>query len=168
LDESNIYEFVKEANVVIDAIDVFEMHTKNLVHEAARRKSIYSLRGVPLGFGASLQVFSPQGMSFNEYFKMAESKVPEVLYRNVLDGIAPIKIHERYLDSQVFNVLGAGGQVEPPSICPAVHLAAAMVATEAVLIILQKRKSVVIPKCTQIDLYERVIELHSKTEDVKK
>ena len=158
LNKSNIGEFVAEANVVIDAIDVFEMQVKELLHDEARRKGVYSLRAVPLGFGASLQVFSPCGISFGDYFKMADARSLEDQYQNVLMGIAPVKIHERYLGNQAFNGLSQE-QIEPPSVCPAVHLAAAMVATEAVIIILQKRESVTIPRCTQIDLFERVIEI---------
>lgn len=135
---------------------------------------MFVLKGIPLGFGAALLVFSPTGMSFFEYFGiddpdridvagiLADRKKTKRFYEAFLNGYSPSKLYQKYLDADVFNPFSDTGELtfRPfPSFCPSVHLCADLVTTEAVFIYLGKRPPVVVPKCTQLDLHERVLQI---------
>src|SRR5712691_5306169 len=61
ISEENIAEFLDGALAVIDGIDFFNMKARRLLFREARAKGAYALTAAPVGFGATLHVFSPTG-----------------------------------------------------------------------------------------------------------
>lgn len=174
LTEENTDEFLEGTDLVLDSLDVYSFMELLKLYERAREKDLYVLKGIPLGFGATLLVFSPTGMSFCEYFGIdvgrsidvaeviADTKAAKGFYESFLRGYSPQRIHEKYLGPDVFNPFNDTGdfQFKPfPSFSASVHLCSALVSTEAVLLHLQKRPPVVVPECLQIDLFERTLHI---------
>ncbi len=82
LKEENIEDFLQGCDLVLDSLDVYSFVELVKLHQTARRKKLFVLKGIPLGFGATLLVFSPTGMSFCEYFGIDDSQeinVAEIL-----------------------------------------------------------------------------------------
>jgi molybdopterin/thiamine biosynthesis adenylyltransferase len=73
INNENVALFLDSVNVYIDGIDFFEIDTRRLIFKKARELGIHALTSAPLGFGATLQVFSPAGMTFDEYFGISDS-----------------------------------------------------------------------------------------------
>jgi hypothetical protein len=174
LKEDNIEDFLEGCDLVLDSLDVYTFAELVKLYQTARRKKLYVLKAIPLGFGATLLVFSPTGMSFFEYFGIDDPDkidVAEILgdsnktkrfYEAFLNGYSPSKLYQKYLDADVFNPFSETGDLtfKPfPSFCPSVHLCSDLVTTEAVFIYLGKRPPVVVPKCIQLDLHERVLQI---------
>src|SRR5208283_3533730 len=55
----NADTFLEGSDIFIDGIDFFEMDIRRLLFRKSREKGIHALTSAPLGFGATLQVFSP-------------------------------------------------------------------------------------------------------------
>lgn len=68
LSADNAAEFLRGADLVLDGIDFFRIDARRTLFGAARAAGIYAVTSGPIGYGASLQVFDPKGMSFDEYF----------------------------------------------------------------------------------------------------
>lgn len=153
VDEINVDRFIDQSNLVIDAVDSSNLKIKNLIHTVANQNNLWSIKATPLGFGATMQVFSPGCTSFSDYYGLNDEKN---IYENVMNGIAPDRLFERYLKKGVYNK--TPGQTEDfPSFCPGVNLAGAMVANEAAMILLGKRQHVKTPLSVQLDLHDWVL-----------
>lgn len=174
LKKDNIPDFLEGCNLVLDCLDAYTLSELIELHQAARGKNLYSLKAVPMGFGASLMVFDPEGMSFNEYFGIDENedltieklfphkKRLKKLFQSMMRGFSPTRLFAGYLDPNIYNPFSKKGEFtfQPfPSICPSVSLCSALATTEAILILLGRRKPIAVPKCLEIDLYRRIFKI---------
>jgi len=146
--ETNAEAFLDDADVFIDGIEFFEIDIRRLLFQHARACGIYALTSAPLGFGATLQVFSPTGMSFDEYFAMKDGMTEIEKLAAFAAGLAPRPYHLRYLDKSRVNLKERKG----PAVAPSCTLAAALVATEVVKILTGKQKPKAVPHYLQIDM----------------
>ena len=67
----NVGAFLDGVDVLVDGIDFFAIEARRLVFREARRRGIWALTAGPIGFSAAWLVFSPTGMSFDDYFDLA-------------------------------------------------------------------------------------------------
>ncbi|MDX9708232.1 MAG: ThiF family adenylyltransferase [Trichloromonas sp.] len=144
----NIDKFLEGVEVFVDGIEFFEIDIRRLVFNRARGKGIYALTAAPLGFGATLQVFSPQGMSFDDYFGIDDGMGELEKLAAFATGLAPRPYHLSYLDKRKVSVKERKG----PAVAPACTLAASLVATEVVKILTGKGTSKPVPHYLQIDM----------------
>ncbi len=145
----NADSFVANADVVVDALDVFAMPARQILYAAARRAGKPVLFAAPLGFGATLAVFMPQGMSFEEYFDISPGMTTFDLMVSFVVGLGPSGLHLRYLDL---------GQVDPaahsaPSCASAISLMTGLLTMEVACLLLQRRPPCAVPQFVQFDPY---------------
>jgi molybdopterin/thiamine biosynthesis adenylyltransferase len=149
--EQNLDEFLGDSKVLVDGIDFFEFATRRKIFIAAREKGIYAVTCAPLGFGSTLQTFSPDGMDFDTYFGTKENQSYERNLAAFAAGLAPNPYHISYLDvSRVLMTEKTG-----PAVAPACTLAASLLSTEVVKIITGSQKVYAVPHYIQIDMYKR-------------
>jgi molybdopterin/thiamine biosynthesis adenylyltransferase len=146
--EDNVKLFLEEADIFIDGIDFFEIDARRLLFKQARANGIYAITSAPLGFGATLQVFSPRGMSFDDYFGISDTMDPLEKIASFASGLAPHPYHLRYIDMSKVSLRRKTG----PAVSPACTLAASLVATEVVKILTGKGTVRAVPHYLQIDL----------------
>ena len=144
----NVARFFSGADVYVDGIDFFEIAARRLVFRTARQQGIYAITAAPLGFGATLQVFSPTGMSFDDYCGISDSMSSIEQVAAFAAGLAPHPYHTRYLDFAYVNFSTGKG----PAVSPACTLAASFVATEVVKIVTGKGRIKPVPHYVQVDL----------------
>jgi molybdopterin/thiamine biosynthesis adenylyltransferase len=146
--KQNIEEFLEGVDLFVDGIDFFEIDIRRLIFTTCRAKGIYALTAAPLGFGATLQVFDPKGMSFDDYFGIDDdTNYAEAIAAFAL-GLAPTSLHVQYMDfSRVSRARRTG-----PAVSPACTLAASLIATEVVKIVTGKGKVLSIPHYLQFDM----------------
>lgn len=149
--EENLEEFLGDSKVLVDGIDFFEFVMRRKIFIAARGKGIYSVTCAPLGFGSTLQVFSPDGMDFDTYFGTNEHQSYERNLAAFAAGLAPNPYHISYLDISKVRMKEKKG----PAVAPACTLAAALLTTEVVKIITGSQKVYAAPHYMQIDMYKR-------------
>jgi molybdopterin/thiamine biosynthesis adenylyltransferase len=149
--EQNLDEFLGDSKVLIDGIDFFEFAIRRKIFVAAREKGIYAVTCAPLGFGSTLQTFSPHGMDFDTYFGTKENYSYERNLAAFAAGLAPNPYHVTYLDLSKVRMTEKTG----PAVAPACTLAASLLSTEVVKIITGSQKVYAVPHYIQIDMYKR-------------
>ncbi len=145
---SSIDQFLNGAHLGLDGIDFFAQNTKLLFFRTCYRKKIPALTSCPLGFGASLIVFSPNGMKFEDYFDITENMSEKEKRITSTLGLSPIPLCFSYMDKKAIDLNGERAS----SVSPGLMLVASLSASEAVKILTGKRKVRYCPHVFQIDL----------------
>ena len=147
--EANAADFVADADLLIDGIDFFALPIRRLLFQQARQQAVPALTSAPLGFSGTLQVFTPDGLSFDDYFDLHETQAPFDQFVNFFIGLAPMGLHAPYMDlSTVRPAEGRG-----PSSIIGVQLAACLAGAEALRILLGYEPSMRAPEYLQFDAY---------------
>jgi pimeloyl-ACP methyl ester carboxylesterase/molybdopterin/thiamine biosynthesis adenylyltransferase len=139
------------ADVVVDAVDFYAIDTHLALHRATRDYGLFTLIGSPVGFSACLQVFDPQGMSLEEYCGIEPNMDPLEKQLRYATGLVPELAHIDYYDVSTPDSGTDFSAGVGPSLACACALAASMVAAEAVLLLLGRRRSEVVPHTAQFD-----------------
>ncbi len=148
INRENVDDFLKDATVYIDGIEFFEIEIRRLLFAKAKQAGIYALTAAPLGFGATLEVFSPTGMSFDEYFGLSDDMEELEKIAAFMTGLAPTPFHSKYLDVSKVSFKKRRG----PAVAPACTLAAALVATEVTKIVTGVGQIKPVPHYLQLDM----------------
>ena len=143
----NIGDFLDGAIAAVDGIDFFNMDARRLLFREARARGIHALTSAPVGFGATLHVFSPTGMSFDEYFDIHDGmSLPAQLIQFVL-GLAPERAHRSYFPPGAVDL----EKRRAPSLAPGCLLASVLVATAITNLVVKKQPPKVAPHFSQFD-----------------
>jgi molybdopterin/thiamine biosynthesis adenylyltransferase len=151
--EDNVNEFTDNADIVIDAIEYFALDKKVLLARRAREQNLYLVTSPTWGYGASLVVFSPDSMTFEQFFGTESHEEFIVKGKRYADRLFPLK--PRYLDPYPYGDDMLEGKRPASVLCLGTLLSAALVATETLAILLDKRLPVTAPKIVQVDLFRR-------------
>lgn len=144
----NVERFFDGVDIYIDGIDFFEIAARRLVFQMARRRGVHAITAAPLGFGATLQLFSPTGMSFDDYCGITERMSTTEQIAAFAVALAPHPYHARYLDFAHVDLSRGKG----PAVSPACTLAASFVATAVMQIVTGKGGLKPVPHYLQVDL----------------
>ncbi|MDQ7828695.1 MAG: ThiF family adenylyltransferase [Armatimonadota bacterium] len=145
----NVDEFLAGADVVQDALDYFALEARRLICSRARDRGLYVVSAGPLGFSGVLLVFSPTGMSFEEYYDLRDGLSLEEQLIAFAVGTAPAGIHLRYMDPKSVDFQRGYG----PSLGVACQIASGMAAAEIVKILLGRGPVRPVPYFSQFDAY---------------
>lgn len=149
IDEGNLDRFLDGVNLYVDSLDFFAFPARRAVFAACRRRRIPAITAAPLGMSAALLCFHPDGMSFEEYFRL-EAQTPHEQALRLLIGLAPSHLHAGYLaDRSAVDLASRRG----PSTGMACQLCAGIAATEALKILLGRGTVRWAPRGLQFDAY---------------
>jgi molybdopterin/thiamine biosynthesis adenylyltransferase len=147
--EENADEFMEGADLVLDGIDFFQVDARRLLYRKAREKGIYAILAAPLAYGATLHVFDPKGMSFDDYFGIVEGMTRAERLAAFAAGLLP--------------KLPAGSQMDPtrvnfktekgPALASAVMICSGIKATEVLRILLGRGQPRCVPHSSYFDPY---------------
>lgn len=146
--DENIDEFLDGVDVFLDGIDFFEIDIRRKVFQRCRAMKIFALTAAPLGFGGTLQVFDPHGMSFDEYFGFQDGMSELEKAAAFSTGLAPRPYHIKYLDLAKVDFTKQRG----PAVAPACTLASSLIATEVVKVLTGKAAVRAVPGYLQFDM----------------
>lgn len=135
IDEKNIDEFLEGIDVALDGLDFFSIRERMMFFKKAREKNIFAITSPPIGFGASLLIFDPGGMSFEDYFDVNEDMDDEDLMIRFALGLSPSLMHRRYFNPEAIDFSAQ----KTPSLGVGTVMCSALVATETAKIILGKK-----------------------------
>ncbi|QBP41825.1 ThiF family adenylyltransferase [Paenisporosarcina antarctica] len=148
VNEENMDEFLQDADYVIDAIDYFCFPDAIALHRAARKKGLYIITAVALGFGASVLTFAPDGMDIEEYIGLPKNLTidqikgitfPASQYASYLPSYVTEEMIEEFLTKKTIPTISVGQALGPGSLVS--HL---------VLHLLDRKKPVIVPEKFQI------------------
>jgi molybdopterin/thiamine biosynthesis adenylyltransferase len=147
----NLADFLSGVDLFIDGFDFFALEIRRATFAACRQLAIPAITAAPLGMGASVLVFLPEQMSFEEYFRLDGLPFPEQAMRFMV-GLSPALLQRGYLvDASVVDFAAQRG----PSTIMACQLSAAMAATEALKILLKRGRVLAAPRSLQFDAYRQ-------------
>jgi molybdopterin/thiamine biosynthesis adenylyltransferase len=145
----NIEQFLDGVHVVIDGLDFFAFDHRRLMFKTARRLGLPVLTSGPVGFGSTLQIFTPDGMSFDDYFGFRDGMTEFEKFVAFATGLAPAVLHRSYMDLSKVKLDAA----RAPVVAASCILSSAFVATETVNILLRRRPIKAVPHYFQFDMY---------------
>jgi molybdopterin/thiamine biosynthesis adenylyltransferase len=143
----NIARFLDGVDVVVDSLDFYCFKERFLLYRNARDRGVWVMTSPPLGFGFTLLVFDPKGMTFEDYFGFADGMDEFELSVALIAGIAPRPWLMRYLNRDGLDP--AAGRL--PSVGAAPFMIAGVVATEVMNLITRKKPVMAVPEVLQYD-----------------
>ena len=151
----NLDEFLEGVDVYVDGLDFFAFQARQQVFVACAAKGIPAVTAAPLGMGAAVLNFLPDGMSFNDYFCLDDGPEEEKPLRFLM-GLAPARLQMGYLaDPSTVDLANRKG----PSTIMACQLCAGVAATEALKILLGRGPVRTAPKGYHFDAYRNKLAL---------
>lgn len=149
IDKNNLDQFLAGVDLCIDGLDFFALDIRRQLNARCRELGIPVVIAGPLGMGTGFLIFQPDGMSFEEWFRVA-GQSDEQQYVRFLLGLAPSALHRTYLvDPSRVDLRGHKG----PSTVAGCELCAAVASVEAVKLLLRRGPIRAVPYYHQFDLY---------------
>lgn len=145
----NIDAFLNGVDLYVDGLDYFVFPARRLVYDACHKRGIPITFAVPLGMGAAILNFLPDGPSFDGYFRLQDAPEEEWPIR-FLVGLAPAILHRSYL---VYPEIVDFSMQRVPSTGLACQICAGLAGTEALKILLKRGKVLGVPHSMQFDAY---------------
>lgn len=149
ISERNMDSFLAGADVYVDSLDAFAFPARRAVFAACRRLGIPAVTAAPLGMSTAMLCFRPDGMSFEEYFRLEGHDDAEQSLR-LLCGLAPGHLHVGYLVDRGSVDLSAH---RGPSTAMACQLCAGVASTEVLKILLGRGEVRWAPRGLQFDAF---------------
>ena len=143
----NIDTFLEDVNVVVDSLDFYCFDERFMLYGKAREKGIWVLTAPPLGFGFTLLMFDPEGMSFEDYFGFHSGMSERDQVVALVAGIAPKPFMLRYLDRKQPDT----AKRRLPSVGAAPFMIAGVIATEVTRLLTGKGRPMAAPTVYQFD-----------------
>jgi len=151
LTENNLENFLEGVSLVIDGLDFFCLSIRKSLFDACRKRGLYILSCPIFGFGTSLAVFSPEGPSFDQFFGPVPKQIDAKYAMNFGRSFFPS--FPKYINlAAYFEAMQKNKPI--PSFATSCSLSGAVTATEAVFILLNKRKPICIPLIRHYDLFD--------------
>lgn len=151
VDGSNLAQFLGGVDLYVDGLDFFAFQARRATFAACRAAGIPAVTAAPLGMGAAVLNFLPQGISFEDYFQWGDRPEDEMALR-FLVGLAPRGLHRPYLvDPSTVNLAERRG----PSTIMGCQLCAGVAATEALKLLLGRKPVRAAPHGYQFDAYRQ-------------
>ncbi|HTL52084.1 MAG TPA: ThiF family adenylyltransferase, partial [Planctomycetota bacterium] len=139
-------EFLNGLNCVVDGLEFFAMEVRRSLYRACRSRGIPVINAGPIGFGASLVVFTGDSISFDDFFRLDDSltKTEQLLAFGL--GLNP------NLNSHVAPEAVDMRNQKGPALCSACFLCSALAAQEAVKLTIGRGRVAVAPHGKYFDL----------------
>ncbi|MFP5409347.1 MAG: ThiF family adenylyltransferase [Gammaproteobacteria bacterium] len=149
LDANNLADYLDGVDLLIDGIDFFVNAMRPPLYRAARERGIPVVCAAPLGAGASLICFKPDGMRFEDYFGFDGCNDITMAVR-FLVGMSPRLPQRHYL---AYPEIVDFVKRRVPSLGMACQIAAGMAVTATMKLLLARGGVVCAPITTQYDAY---------------
>ena len=149
ISEANLDQFLTGVDLCVDGLDFFVLDMRRKLNARCRELGIPVVNAAPLGMGTGYLIFLPDGMSFEEWFRL-DGLTEEQQYVSYLVGMAPSGLHRSYLvDPSRVDLRGHRG----PSTVAGCELCAAVAGIQAVKLLLGRDGVRPAPHYHQFDAY---------------
>lgn len=95
--EENVDQFLEEVDIVVDAMDFFQIDVRRLIFKSAYKKGIPVITAAPLGFGSAVHIFDKHSMTFDDYFAINDNMSYKEKIISFAIGITPSLLQTAYM-----------------------------------------------------------------------
>lgn len=149
LSNDNLGNFLENVDVYVDGLDFFVFDIRRKTFAACQAKGIPVVTAAPLGLGTAVLVFSPTGMSCEDYFGFEGCDELEMAIR-FLVGLSPAVLQRGYVaDMSRISLPERRG----PSSIASCQLCAGVAAVETFKLLLGRGEIRYAPWGSQFDAY---------------
>ena len=128
----NVDAFLAGVDLFVDGLDFFVLPIRRKLFDRCTELRIPAITAAPIGMGSGFLAFTPDGMSFEEYFRL-EGHTEAEQYVRFLMGVAPRGLHRAYLvDKSRVDLAGRKG----PSTGASCQLCAGIITVAATKVLL--------------------------------
>jgi molybdopterin/thiamine biosynthesis adenylyltransferase len=153
----NIHAFLSGVDVVVDSLDFYCFEARFLLYGQARAQGLWVLTAPPLGFGFTLLMFDPEGMTFEDYFGFRPGMTEREQVVALIAGIAPKPFMLKYLDTSQSHLEDR----RLPSVGAAPFMIAGVIAAEVTALLTGKGRRMPVPTIYQFDAMLRRFRLRT-------
>lgn len=145
----NIDDFLYGVDVYVDCLDLFAIEIREAIFKACEQRKIPVISAAPLGMGTSMICFKPGSMSYKRYFGWTNQEPLEKVMM-FLVGLSPRPTVLKYIvDKTRIKLLNK----KAPSTPMGIDLAAGVLCTNVLKLILQRGHVVTAPRTLHFDAY---------------
>ena len=158
--EENLEEFLDGVDIYVDSLDIFALEIRRKVFRRCYEKGIPTITAAPLGMGTAFLIFMPGQMTFDQYFNIkdaapnaTEGEKEQLFADNIIKfivGVAPACLQRHYL-AQRTSVNFFKKKV--PSTCMGISLAAGVLCSNVLKIVLDRGNIICAPRGMHYDAY---------------
>lgn len=153
IDADNLDSFLADGDAYLDGLDFFALDVRRRAFARCRALGIPATTVAPLGMGAALLNFVPDGMSFEDYFQL-EGRTPHEQALRFLVGLSPAMLQMSYLvDPTRVDLANRRG----PSTVIGAQLCSGIAAAQVLKLILRRGKVVAAPRGLHFDAYRNIL-----------
>lgn len=148
INDKNAKEFLAGADYAIDGIDFYNFQDALFFHQEAYRNKQFVSLATAIGFGANVFTFDPDGITFEDYLGYSGEdnfSIPPEKYCPFLPS---------YVNSEIIDKVVNDKSTIIPSIGLAQALGNALLVTEIVCFLINKKLPISIPNFISIDLID--------------
>lgn len=157
---ANLDQFLEGVDIYIDSLDIFALEIRRAVFKRCREKGIPAITAAPMGMGTSVLIFTSESMSFEKYFgfvdvdEHADSQTKQHIFEDniirFIVGVSPSMQQRHYLmDRSKVNIMNK----KVPSTCPGISLAAGVLCTNVIKLLLKRGETLQAPRGMHFDAY---------------
>lgn len=145
----NLDAFLAGTDLYMDSLDLFALDIRRKVFARCRALGIPAITAAPMGMGTSILVFTPDSMSFEDYFAFGDLPPEEQLLKFIV-GVSPAMLQRHYLlNRESFNPF----KKKAPSTTMGIELAAGVACTTALKLLLKRGPVLKAPHGLHFDAY---------------
>lgn len=157
ISKQNLDEFLTGIDLYLDGLDFFVLDVRRLLFKELHQKKIMAMTIAPVGMGASLIVFDPDASSFEKHFGLNPEDSPLEASVKFLVGLTPSLKQLKYLVDRQYSNLE---KKQAPSLAVGPYLCAGVAGSEALRILLGRKKAKCAPWVLHFDAY---LQTYTKT-----
>lgn len=146
----NIDAFLDGVDIYVDGLDFFVLEMRAEVFKRCRELGIPAVTAGPIGLSTAFLAFDPNGMSFEEYFRL-DGHDPQTQAIHFLAGLTPrFAQKSHFMDFSRINLKEKRGS----SLSPSCMACSAVMGAEVLKILLGRGKTYYLPWALQFDMYK--------------
>jgi molybdopterin/thiamine biosynthesis adenylyltransferase/ubiquinone/menaquinone biosynthesis C-methylase UbiE len=151
VDEANIDAFLKDVDLVVDGLDFFAIEARRMLFQQAVERGIWAVTAGPIGFSTAWLAFDPKGMTFDRYFDLSDSMERIDMLAAFAVGLTPKALQMPYTDLSYASIEDRTG----PSTSIGCQLAAGVMGSESLKLLLKRGEVATAPEFLQFDAYRK-------------
>jgi molybdopterin/thiamine biosynthesis adenylyltransferase len=160
INDENLEAFLEGVDIYVDSLDIFALAIRRKVFKRCYEKGIPAITAAPMGMGTAFLIFMPGAMQFEDYFSFKElpsSASPDTQEQLFADniirfviGVSPSVQQRHYLvERSSVNFL----KKKVPSTCMGISMAAGVLCTNVLKILLNRGELIIAPRGLHFDAY---------------